>query len=72
MSHESTTPVRLTVHDVQGRRVRGLLAEGLDPGRYSVYWNGRDEGGRAVASGVYFVRMEAGAVSQTRKLVKIR
>ena len=51
-------PVRILIYDVAGRLVR-ILVDGLrDAGRRSVQWNGRDNRGTPVASGVYFVRLE--------------
>lgn len=66
-------PVTLTVLDVAGRRVR-LLAEGpLAAGVvHRRRWDGRDDGGRPVASGVYFYRLETPSFSQTRKMVLVR
>ncbi len=52
--------VALAVFDVNGRRVR-LLAEGpLGAGRHAVAWDGRDDAGRRLPAGTYFVRMSAG------------
>ena len=64
--------VRLTVVDATGRQVR-LLADGLRPaGRHEVRWDSRDEGGRRVASGAYFVRLEQGIERQTGKMLRVR
>ena len=41
------------------------------PGHYTVHWDGTDDTGRAVASGVYLCRMEAGDYSAVRKLVLV-
>ncbi len=50
---------RLSVYDLTGRRVRSLLnADRHAAGRFETSWDLRDEGGRAVAPGVYFVRLE--------------
>jgi hypothetical protein len=51
--------VSLIVYDLQGRRVRQLMGGNhqLQPERYRVVWDGRDEGGGAVASGTYVVRL---------------
>ncbi len=49
--------VRLAVHDLQGRLVRILVAESLPPGCHERVWDGRDEGGRPAASGVYLARL---------------
>jgi hypothetical protein len=57
---------------VAGRLVR-VLVDGVRPaGRYVELWDGRDADGRAVASGVYFYRLDAGAYSRTLKMVLAR
>ena len=64
---------RLSIHDLQGRRVRDLLArEALPPGPHRVTWDGTDEAGGEVASGVYLYRMRAGAETRARRLVLAR
>jgi hypothetical protein len=67
--------VNLAVHDVQGRRVATLAEGERKPGRFSVRWDGRGEGGRARA-GLYFVRLtvrtEDGERTMLRKLVLTR
>lgn len=60
--------LRLTVTDVQGRRVAVLADEVHAPGRHQVVWDGRSEGGRAPA-GVYFVRYEWPGAQATKRLV---
>jgi len=61
--------VQLEVFDALGRKLRTLLAAKRPAGFYSANWDGRDEAGRAVNSGVYFYRLRAGNFVQTRKLV---
>jgi predicted lipoprotein with Yx(FWY)xxD motif len=64
--------VSLRIYDAAGRLVR-VLAEGARPaGNYAELWDGRDSGGRAVASGIYFYRLQAGAFSETRKMTLLR
>jgi len=65
-------PANMSVFDVSGRRVRTLLAGEAAEGAASLFWDGRDEAGRELASGVYFYRLQAGERSLTRKLVLIR
>jgi hypothetical protein len=61
--------VRLSIYDVQGRE-RAVLDDGLrSPGRHVVIWDGRTEGGAALSAGVYFVRLDAGDVRVSKKLV---
>ncbi len=68
----AASPVQLTVFDAQGRVVRRLVNERLQlAGTYAVAWDGRDEAGRAVAGGVYFYRLDAGASSVAKRTVKV-
>lgn len=62
-------PVRLSVYDVAGRVVRRLVDGSQGAGEYGVHWNGTDETGRAVASGVYFSRLEFAGETFTRSMV---
>lgn len=64
--------VRLEVFDLRGRRVRDLVDQWLEPGQYTVQWNGTDVRGLRVASGVYFCRMETGAFRETKRMVLLR
>jgi hypothetical protein len=65
--------VRLTIYDVQGRRVKSLLdKKQLPAGLHAVVWDGTNTRGMKVASGVYFARLEGEYQSQTRKLVLIK
>ncbi len=61
----------LDVYDASGRRVRHLGAN-FDAGLHQVLWDGTDDAGRAVPGGVYFYRLEAGALRFSRKLVRVR
>ena len=63
---------RLTVYDLRGRRVAQLVDGELPPGRHTVDWDGRDDGGGAVASGVYLCRLVAGGVVADRKMTLVR
>lgn len=62
----------LAVYDVTGRLVRVLLDEMIEAGPHDVTWDGRNRDGSAVASGVYFYRLEAGEFAETRKMVLLR
>jgi hypothetical protein len=64
--------VRLTVYDVSGKLVRKLIDDVLSPGHKSVTWDGRDLQGHAVASGLYFYRLEAPGFSETRTMILMR
>ncbi|HEX7880508.1 MAG TPA: FlgD immunoglobulin-like domain containing protein, partial [Candidatus Eisenbacteria bacterium] len=62
-------PVSLTLHDVQGRVVRHLASADAQPaGDYEVSWDGRDDAGRRLSSGVYYYLFRGGAVTSTSKV----
>jgi hypothetical protein len=65
-------PVRLGVYDVAGRRVRLLVDKHGWRGRHFEYWDGRDEVGRQVAGGVYFMRLESAGTTAVAKAVLVR
>ena len=61
--------VAVSIFDVRGRRVRTLVSRGLEAGEHVLTWNLRDDGGQAVASGIYFARMVAGDGRIVRRVV---
>ncbi len=68
-SIKEKTPVELVIYNILGQKVRTLVNQPLEPGEHSVVWNGTDNKGRSVASGIYFYRMKAGNYSETQKMV---
>ena len=64
--------IRLTVFNLLGQEVVTLANGDHMAGEYRLIWDGRDRSGEAVASGLYFYRLEAGAYSQTRKMVLVK
>jgi uncharacterized repeat protein (TIGR01451 family) len=64
--------VSINIYNARGELVRNLVNGRRAPGWYSVDWDGRDQRGNPVASGVYLSRMQAGSFSQTRKLVLLK
>jgi len=65
--------VDLVVYDVAGRLIRRLHdGASLPAGPHEVTWEGLDQGGRAVAPGVYYYRLESGDRSVTRRMLRLR
>jgi hypothetical protein len=52
--------------------VRILERTEREPGRYTALWDGKDDAGRDVASGVYFCCLKAGKLNQTMKIIYLR
>lgn len=64
--------VTLRVYDLSGTLVRTLVDEFAGPGDRHVEWNGRDERGRRVSSGVYLYELQSGDQSVTRKMTLVK
>jgi hypothetical protein len=64
--------VTVRIYDVAGRLVRTLVNETKDAGAYSAVWDGRNNIGADVASGIYFYKMDTAGFVATKKLVLLR
>src|SRR3972149_1801965 len=62
----------LAVYNVLGHKVKTLASGSFSGGEHAVVWNGRDERGEPLSSGVYFYRLVAETLVQTRKMVLIK
>ena len=67
-----TGRVSLAVYNVLGQEVRALLDADLEAGRYDVVWDGRDNWGRSLASGIYLYRIQAGRFSEVRRMTLLK
>ena len=67
-------PVRvsLQVYNLRGQLVKVLVEEVKESGSYTVHWDGKDQHGRRLSSGVYFYRIQAGDFSKIRKMVVLK
>ncbi|UCE17760.1 MAG: T9SS type A sorting domain-containing protein [Gemmatimonadota bacterium] len=66
------TNVSLIIYNVLGQDVRTLVDELQQPGYYNVLWDGRDDQGREVHSGVYYCQLRTGSFTATRKVLLLR
>jgi hypothetical protein len=64
--------VTLAVYNILGQRVKTLVNKEQKAGYYTFHWNGKDDYGREVSSGVYLYKLEAGKFSQTRKMLLLK
>jgi DNA-binding transcriptional regulator YhcF (GntR family) len=64
--------VSLTIYNIQGQKVKRLLNGYQPAGPRKVIWDGRDEKGEGVASGIYFYRIEAGPNTVTNRMVLLK
>jgi hypothetical protein len=64
--------VEMTVYNILGRKVRTLVKEIQKSGQHRVEWDGKDEKGKEISSGVYFYRIKTPEFSQAKKMVLLR
>jgi hypothetical protein len=67
-----SSKVRLAIYSITGQLVRTLVDRGVAAGAHSAAWDGRNDHGHMVASGVYVYKLEAGAFVETRKMSFVR
>ncbi|MFQ5649866.1 MAG: galactose oxidase-like domain-containing protein [bacterium] len=64
--------VNLNIYNISGQLIRTLVDEKKAPGAYSVNWNGRDNKGRAVSSGIYYYTIVTDGYKQTKKMLLLQ
>ncbi|MCK4384804.1 MAG: T9SS type A sorting domain-containing protein [candidate division Zixibacteria bacterium] len=64
--------VEITVYNILGRKVRTLVKEFQKSGQQRVKWDGKDEEGKEVSSGIYFYQIKTPEFSQSKKMVLLR
>ncbi len=65
-------PVSIDVFNIKGQKVRTLLNENRQAGNHIVVWNGKDDSGNSLASGVFFYRMKSGKYTSTKKMILMK
>lgn len=71
LSVSESGSARLSLYDVRGRRVRLLWDGELAAGERGVHWDGADDGGRRVAAGVYFARLDTRRGSARARVIAL-
>ena len=64
--------VSVDIHALSGQKVRSLVSQSLRAGTHSVVWNGRDDRGKAAASGVYLVRLTMGGITASQQMTLVK
>ncbi|MBN1349828.1 T9SS type A sorting domain-containing protein [candidate division KSB1 bacterium] len=64
--------VNIEIFNTLGQKIRSLVSGKKKPGFHQILWNGEDDAGIRVASGIYMYRMQAGAYQQTKKLLFLK
>lgn len=69
---DARQPVRLVIFDILGKKVRTLVNENQSAGFYRVKWDGKDDHGKDVSSGIYVYRIDAGNLSESKRMILVR
>ena len=64
--------LRVDIYNIKGQRIKTLVNDFKLPGSYTVVWDGIDENGKNISSGIYFYRMETVDFIQTKKMVLMK
>ncbi len=64
--------LRLSIYNVLGQEIAVLVDRSIEAGFHRVVWNGKDQIGRSVASGLYFVRMHSDVFTSVRKMMFLK
>jgi len=64
--------VELEVYSAKGQKIRTLVNGNLNEGRHNIVWNGSDDRGNDVSSGIYFYKMKSGKYSSTKKMLLMK
>ncbi len=66
------TMTEIAIYNVLGQKIRELVHQSLQPGNYSVRWDGQDDDGQYVSSGIYFCLFQTKEFNEKRKLLLIQ
>jgi hypothetical protein len=72
LTADNKRPVSITIYDIRGRRVRILIDSDLEHGSHKIHWDGRNDRGQSVASGIYLYTLKAGEEKFTRKMTVLK
>jgi len=64
--------VKLNIYNIRGQKIATLINQQLDPGKHNISWNGCDDRGKEMPSGVYFCRLTTGQQTFTRKMMLLK
>jgi hypothetical protein len=69
---QTSSFVTLEIFNIKGQKVKQLVSDQLSAGQHSVVWDGKDEIGKSVSSGIYFCKLKCGEVIQTKRMLMLK
>ena len=71
-SLKQNSKVSLNVYNIKGQKVKQLISEQLLTGQHSVVWDGKDNNGKSVSSGIYFYKLKTDSFEKTKKMILLK
>jgi len=71
-SRKSPIHTTLSIYNILGQKVRTLVDEEKLPGEYKVIWDGKDNSGKEVSSGIYFYQLKTGDYKETKRMLLVK
>jgi len=71
-SLKENSKVSINIYNIKGQKVKQLVSDQLSTGQHSAVWNGKDNNGRSVSSGIYFYKLKTGNFEKTRKMILMK
>jgi hypothetical protein len=72
LNTEYAENTELVIYNLKGQKVKQLIKDQLSAGQHTAVWNGLDDEGKSVTSGVYFYKLKAGNFEQTKKMILMK
>ena len=72
LTTELTENTELVIYNPKGQKVKTLVNDRFDAGTHQVVWDGKDENGKSVTSGIYFYKMNAGKFTSMKKMILLK
>ena len=71
-SLKENSNVSLNIYNIKGQKVKQLVSDQLSAGQHSVVWNGKDDSGKSVSSGIYLYKLKTVNFEKTKKMILIK
>ena len=69
---QTSSFVTLEINNIKGQKVKTLVNEKMDAGTHHVMWDGKNENGKSVTSGIYFYKLKTQTITETRKMLLLK
>jgi hypothetical protein len=66
------TNIDLSIFNVKGQKIKTLISDNYAEGTHKIEWNGSDDSGKAVSSGIYYYRLKTGSKIESRKMILLK